>query len=57
MHDNWAEVRRRLDQVLESERLQRQARRRQQPVFWQALRAWCESRQAQTPRRAARQPS
>jgi|SoiMethySBSTD1v2_1073268.scaffolds.fasta_scaffold2742105_2 hypothetical protein len=40
MHDNWAEVRRQLEQVLESERMLRQAGRRQQPSFWQSLRQW-----------------
>ena len=38
MYDNWAEVRSQLDQELASERQQRQARRRQQPSFWQSLR-------------------
>jgi hypothetical protein len=40
MDDNWADVRNQLDQVLESERALRQARRRQQPSFWQSLRHW-----------------
>ena len=46
MDNNWAEVRRQLDQELASERQQRQAQRRQQPSwrhapwhsFWQSLR-------------------
>ena len=40
MDDNWAEVRSQLDQVLASERAQRQARRRQPPSLWQAPRQW-----------------
>jgi hypothetical protein len=38
MYDNWADVRRQLEQALESERAQRQARRRRQPSLWQSLR-------------------
>ena len=45
MYDNWAEVRRQLDQELASEREQRRAQRRQQPPlwhsFWQSLRTAC----------------
>lgn len=37
MYDNWAEVRRQLDQELASERQQRRARRRQQSHFGQSL--------------------
>lgn len=40
MNDNWAEVRRQMDHVLTVERMQHQARRRQQPSFWQSLRQW-----------------
>jgi hypothetical protein len=40
MYDNWAEVRQQMEQVLERERVQRQARRRRQQPFWQALRQW-----------------
>jgi hypothetical protein len=40
MNNNWAEVRRQLDQVLESERAQCQARRRCQQPFGQSLRQW-----------------
>ena len=38
MDDNWAEVRWRMEQILDSERAHRQARHRQQPSFWQSLR-------------------
>ncbi len=37
MDNNWAEVRRQLEQELASERHQRQAQRRQQPSLWQSL--------------------
>jgi hypothetical protein len=37
MDNNWAEVRRQLDQELASERQQRQAHRRQRPSIWQSL--------------------
>ena len=37
MYDNWAEVRRQLDQELASEREQRRAQRRQQPPLWHSL--------------------
>jgi hypothetical protein len=40
MDDNWAEVRRQLDQVLENERAQRQIRRQQQRLWWQVRGAW-----------------
>src|SRR5215831_4519891 len=39
MHDNWAAVRRQMEQVLESERALRQVRRQPRP-FWQSLWQW-----------------
>lgn len=40
MYDNWSEVRTQLDHVLELERAQRKAQRRQSGSFWQVLRQW-----------------
>jgi hypothetical protein len=42
MNDNWAEVRRQMEEVLELERAQRQARR-QQSSFGQSLGQWLPS--------------
>jgi hypothetical protein len=38
MYGNWAEIRSQLEQGVESERIQRQARRHQQQPLWQSLR-------------------
>lgn len=40
MYDNWAEVNRQLGQELQSERAQRQARRRQPRFQWSSLKWW-----------------
>ena len=38
MYGNWAEIRSQLEQGVQSERMQRQARRRHQRPLWQSLR-------------------
>ena len=43
MNENWGVARRQLDDVLASERAQRQARRQRTPL-WQRLQAWWASR-------------